>query len=554
MPNSVDSRDPHLAAFSEAVDDCLELYRSSAEAWNRSLAARGVKREESATRSVMEDLARGLLVKIFLTIMQADRRFCAAERRLAQVLIEKLWGRHFADDEIGAVMRDLVPMADKFDWYRLLRPFEEVLELHERVGEVETVAMRVANLVAKADGRLAPEEAVQLKGLLAEIHRHLLPVPIEHVEASAGMPVGEPIESGRLSELAPVTVVTPSDTKQSSAAAATPPTKEERLKAALQSLEELIGLGSVKGEVRELIRFLQVQQHREAAGLPRTAVSLHTVFTGNPGTGKTSVARILGEVFGALGIVKRGHLVEADRSALVAGYVGQTAERTNKIIDKALDGVLFIDEAYALVSEEGDDPYGHEAVQILLKRMEDERARLIVVLAGYPAEMQGLLESNPGLTSRFNRTLQFPDYGVVELCRIFENLCEKNHYVLPAETRARLILGFRYLLEHRDEHFGNGRLVRNVFEMAIRRLADRIADIAPLTKELLTRLEPADIALAGVPESAINAEAASQLQLAVTCTGCGKPSRIRAQHLGRRVKCRKCGTSFDAEWGEPASG
>lgn len=551
MPHSVDSRDPHLAAFSEAVDDCLQLYRSSAEAWNRSLAARGIRRDDAATRSVMEDLGRALLVKIFLAIMQADRKFCGAERQLAQLLLEKLWGRHFADDEIGAVMRELVPMADKFDWYRLLRPFEEVLELHERVGEVETVVMRFANLVAKADGTLAPEEAVQLKGLLAEIHRHLLPVPIEHVEPPPGVPVGVPIEPGEFDEFVPVKAVSAGAEKDSTAAASPELSQEDRLQAALKSLDELIGLASIKAEVRELTRFLQVQQHREEAGLPRTQVSLHTVFTGNPGTGKTSVARILGEVFGALGVVKRGHLVEADRSALVAGYVGQTAERTNKIIDKALDGVLFIDEAYALVSEEGDDPYGHEAVQILLKRMEDERARLIVILAGYPAEMQRLLESNPGLSSRFNRTLTFPDYGVVELCRIFESLCEKNHYELPAETRARLILGFRYLLEHRDEHFGNGRLVRNVFEQGIRRLADRIADIAPLTKELLTRLEPADIALAGVPEAAINGEAIGKLRLSVKCAGCGNESNLKPAHLGRRVQCKKCQVKFTAEWGEP---
>jgi hypothetical protein len=484
--------------------------------------------------------------------MQADHRFCAAERRLAQVLIEKLWGRHFAEDEIGAVMRELVPMADKFDWYRLLRPFEEVLELHERVGEVETVVMRVANLVAKADGTLAAEEAVQLKGLLAEIRRHLLPVPIENSETPTEVPRGVPVDSGELDKLVPVTVVSAGGGKQL-AETMTQPTKEERLKAALKALDELIGLGSVKAEVRELTRFLQVQKHREEAGLPRTQVSVHTVFTGNPGTGKTSVARILGEVFGALGVVKRGHLVEADRSALVAGYVGQTAERTNKVIDKALDGVLFIDEAYALVSEEGDDPYGHEAVQILLKRMEDERARLIVILAGYPAEMQRLLESNPGLSSRFNRTLSFPDYGVVDLCRIFESLCEKNHYVLPAETRARLILGFQYLLLRRDEHFGNGRLVRNIFEQGIRRLANRIADIAPLTKDLLTRLEPVDIALVGVPETLLSGEATEKLRLTVKCAGCGNESNLQPAHLGRRVQCKKCHVKFTAEWGEPSS-
>ena len=294
-----------------------------------------------------------------------------------------------------------------------------------------------------------------------------------------------------------------------------------------------------------------MQKRREQAGLPRTQVSLHTVFAGNPGTGKTSVARVLGEVFGALGLVRGGHLVEADRAALVAGYAGQTAERTNKVVDKALDGVLFIDEAYSLVSDQGDDPFGHEALQILLKRMEDDRDRLVVVLAGYPDEMDRLLGSNPGLSSRFQRTFDFPDFTVVELCRIFQALCEKNHYVLPGETRARLLLGFRQALAARDEHFGNGRLVRNVFEQAIRRLANRVADIVPLTRELLTQLEPDDVVLGDVSEAAVDADAAGALYVKVLCPGCQHASKLRATQLGRRAQCKKCQMHFTADWGEP---
>ena len=554
MPNPVPvQRDSHVAAFSQTIDECLELYRSSADAWNQGLPADVPAQTTAATVRLMEDLSRGLLIKVFLTIVRADGRFSSQERELAQVLIAKLWGRKFPADEVGAVLQGLLPMADKFDWYRLLRPFEEVPALCDRVGEVETIVMRFGNLVAKADDHVAPEEAIQLKGLLAEIHRHLRPIPID----AASGPVAASVEVaplGALDELPPVAIDAGSATAESPAARpveARPRTNEERLQVALRSLDELVGLEAIKTEVRELTRFLQVQQHREQAGLPRTQVSLHSVFTGNPGTGKTCVARILGEVFGALGIVTRGHLVEADRSALVAGYMGQTAQRTNSLVDKALDGVLFIDEAYSLINEEGDDPYGHEAVQILLKRMEDDRSRLIVILAGYPAPMQRLLAANPGLGSRFNRTFSFADFSVVELCQIFGALCEKNHYLLPPETRARLILGFEYQLEHRDEHFGNGRLVRNLFEHAIRRLANRVADVAPLTKDLLTRLEPGDLAFLHVPESAIDGAAARRLRLRVVCTGCGQASRMQAAHLGCRVQCKKCQVKFTADWGTP---
>jgi tellurite resistance protein len=557
MPNSADfgdALDTHIDALNQTVDDCLALYRSSADAWSRSLPSHTANSAREATLSLMDDLARGLMIKIFLAIVQADGRFSAQERQLAQVLIFKLWGRTFMLDEIGTVLHDLIPMADKFSWYQLVRPFEEVHVLRDRIGELETIVVRFGNLIAKSDGTIAPEEAVQLKGLLAEINRHLRPMPLasddvpltamsgcqEIRQALNAIPTVESGSGKSDREIAAATL-----------AAARPPTGEQRLQVALQSLEDLIGLRAIKNEVRELTRFLRVQQQREQAGLPRTQVSLHTVFAGNPGTGKTSVARVLGEIFGALGIVKQGHLIEADRSGLVAGYAGQTAERTNKIIDKALDGVLFIDEAYSLISDQGDDPFGHEALQILLKRMEDNRDRLVVVLAGYPQEMERLLATNPGLASRFQRTFHFPDYTIVELCRIMQSLCDNNRYVLPPETRARLILGFGYLLELRDEHFGNGRLVRNVFEQAIRRLGNRVADIAPLTKDLLTRLDPSDIVLPDVPESAVGTEATRDLTVNIVCAGCRHTSKLKATYLGRRVQCNKCQLHFTADWGEP---
>jgi hypothetical protein len=557
MPNSAHSGetfDTHLDVFSQAVDDCLELYRSSADSWNDRRPDGTLAPVVAATQALMADLARGLMVKIFLTIVQADRRFSLQERQLGQVLLDKAWGRRLMLDEVGMALHEMMPLADKFDWYSLIRPFDEVPALRERVSEVETIVMRLGNLVAKADGTFEPREAMQLKGMLLEIQRHLRPVAVEHDDAEqAAAPECAAIrrEMDEVPSLAGESH--PQVARAVSAPGQSPgkPAPEERMQTAMKSLDELIGLDSIKREVRELTRFLRVQLQREQNGLPRTQVSLHTVFVGNPGTGKTSVARILGELFGALGLVAQGHLVEADRSTLVAGYMGQTADRTHKLVDRALDGVLFIDEAYSLVSAEGDDPYGHEALQILLKRMEDNRDRLVVVLAGYPEEMERLLAANPGLGSRFQRTLVFPDYSVVELCRIFESLCDKNHYVLPAETRARLLLAFDYLCQRRDEHFGNARLVRNAFEQAIRRLADRVADVLPLTKELLTRLEPSDIVLSDVPESVTAPQAGYDFYVSVVCGGCQQASKLQAMHLGRRVQCKKCKIRFTADWGAP---
>jgi len=280
-------------------------------------------------------------------------------------------------------------------------------------------------------------------------------------------------------------------------------------------------------------------------------MSLHLVFGGNPGTGKTTVARIVGQIYGAMGILSKGHLVKTDRSGLVAEYAGQTGPRTNKKIDEALDGVLFIDEAYSLVSETGDDPYRREAVQTLLKRMEDDRARLVVILAGYPHEMDGLLRTNPGLSSRFNTKFTFEDYSPEDLGRIFGKLCEQNHYQVPTATKLRLLRGFDWLYDQRDEHFGNGRLVRNAFENAIRRLANRVAGVVPLTNELLMTLQADDIQFEDFPADFWQQHEETKLEMRVTCPDCGDVNSISANYLDRRLRCHGCDHRFVPAWGAP---
>ena len=223
-----------------------------------------------------------------------------------------------------------------------------------------------------------------------------------------------------------------------------------------EKLKSLIGLNSVKEEVTSLTNFIKLNQKRLEQGLPVTKISFHCVFTGNPGTGKTTVARLLAGIFKELGVLQKGQLVETDRAGLVAEYIGQTAVKTNKIIDSALDGVLFIDEAYTLAQGGGQD-YGHEAIATLLKRMEDHRDRLVVILAGYENEMKMFIDSNPGLKSRFNRYINFPDYSAEELMDIFEMYLQKQQYELSLDAKEFAKMFLSHVFSQKQIDFGNAR-------------------------------------------------------------------------------------------------
>ena len=259
-------------------------------------------------------------------------------------------------------------------------------------------------------------------------------------------------------------------------------TLNRNIKPKTSALRALIGLESVKEEIETLTNFIKIQREREAKGLKKSLVSYHCVFTGNPGTGKTTVARIVADIYKSLGILKKGHLVETDRSGLVAEYVGQTAVKTNKIIDDALDGVLFIDEAYSLISKSEND-YGKEAIATLLKRMEDDRERLVVILAGYTAEMQNFIDSNPGLQSRFNRYIEFPDYSAEELFKVFELRLREDDYIVTNDAKNILQEYLKNKVANKDKYFGNARFARNLFDKTIEKQANRLAKEAHLTKE-----------------------------------------------------------------------
>ena len=322
-----------------------------------------------------------------------------------------------------------------------------------------------ANLVIKSDGRITPAEELALLEL-----KHAL------------YPQGAPASSDG-------TTPTPDQIAPPAEEELPPPRPLEEL---LKELDGLVGLERVKADVRQLINFIRVQKMRTEKKLKSLPVSRHLVFYGNPGTGKTTVARLLAQIYRTLEVLRRGHLVETDRAGLVAGYVGQTAIKTREAVTRSLGGMLFVDEAYAL-SSGGDNDFGREAVEMLLKMMEDHRDDLVVVVAGYTGNMQEFLDSNPGLRSRFNRHLQFDDYDTAQLVKIFEVFCGKAEFKLTPDGARELAARFDTLILLRDETFGNARTARNIFEATISKQANRIVSLTAIDEQVLTTLEAADI-------------------------------------------------------------
>ena len=345
---------------------------------------------------------------------------------------------------------------DRFVIEDCLKDFDS--QLH---NQYVVLLYRFASLIAKADKKISEEESDWLNKIMA------LKVP----ECED--------------------VITPMDLTEEPEIKKKTSARRPRSNAA-KELENLIGLTSVKSEITSLTNYIKVQKMREEKGMKVTPVSLHCVFTGNPGTGKTTVARIVSEIYKELGLLKKGHLVETDRSGLVAEFVGQTAVKTNKIIDSALDGILFIDEAYSLV-DGGNSDYGKEAIATLLKRMEDERDRLVVILAGYTDDMKRFIDSNPGLQSRFNRYIEFPDYSADELYQIFCSSAKKYEYTLADEAQAALKEIFESAVTNKDKNFGNGRFVRNLFEKVVEHQANRLSAEADVSAETLATIKSADI-------------------------------------------------------------
>ncbi len=275
-----------------------------------------------------------------------------------------------------------------------------------------------------------------------------------------------------------------------------PEQEKERVGNLEKKLEEfnaMIGLEAVKKEVNSLVNLIRIQKMREANGMKNAAITKHMVFSGNPGTGKTTVARILSEIYKDLGVLSKGHLVEVDRSGLVKGYMGQTAPAVTEVVEEAMGGILFIDEAYTLTVNKADGDFGQEAVDTLLKAMEDHRDELIVIVAGYPDLMQSFLDSNPGLKSRFNKFVFFEDYTPEEQLFIFEGMCEQQEYTLSEEAKSHAKAHFEEVMKQLPDNFANARDVRNYLEKAISNQATRLISSPMPTKEQLQTIEKEDL-------------------------------------------------------------
>ncbi len=372
-------------------------------------------------------------------------------------------------------------------------------------------AMRIAHTVCALDSRPSDDELRAVDGFRALLVNTMTNRGVSRPAISGNVPgFGPPPPSGSTPTWATPTQINtnlpPSatgaagpvatDTAQPGAVPVDPPLPPpEPLEDLLAELDALVGLTGVKGEVRLVTNLLQVQQLRQERGLPVVDSSRHLVFTGNPGTGKTTVGRLLARIYRTLGVVEKGHLVETDRAGLVAGYVGQTAIKVTEVFDRARGGLLLIDEAYAL-ARGGEKDFGMEAIDTIVKLIEDRRDDTVVIVAGYPAEMADFVNTNPGLRSRFPKTIHFEDYSNDELVSIFTKQCDKAKFSLSDETKSAVNAWFG--AQARTQGFGNGRLARNLFEssvahQAMRLMKDRAKDAPALTDENLLALLPEDI-------------------------------------------------------------
>jgi Holliday junction resolvasome RuvABC ATP-dependent DNA helicase subunit/uncharacterized tellurite resistance protein B-like protein len=458
-------------ARQQYVDTKLALFKSFNEAENLS-------DELASLRDAIVTNFDPLMERILCEIASADGPINALETEVLNILLGKQTPQAYYNELLKQPIEATKAFATAIDFAIQVGGIEKGEEYDPANDPIVACFETLGHAVVSADGKSSPHELRCLSKYTAIVHSKT--AELARRILGAGMAADSSGQS--------IDEKTKVDT---SSKAKEPPSTTERC---LEQLHSLVGLASVKGEVETLTNLARVFKLRKENGLPTPDVSFHMVFSGNPGTGKTVVARIIAQIYGCLGLLSKGHVVEVDRSGLVANYVGQTATKTKKVIEQAKGGVLFIDEAYSLVKDNsGSTDFGQEAIEILLKSMEDYRDDLVVIAAGYPDRMASFLSSNPGLRSRFPRMIEFPDYSPEELVDIFQREATSNGYVLDPNAQNTIREEIKRRWEQRGADYANARDVRNLFERVIAKQADRVSQSKRITKQSLTTLCEVDI-------------------------------------------------------------
>jgi hypothetical protein len=416
--------------------------------------------------------------EIFNRAFDLDDDAALSDQELTTIRQDAIAQRAHLESQLETVLQTFMPLSNrslKYDEYKASE--DQILKFVETFGKA----------VTSVDLRVSEHEARRMARLTAAVRA--IAARLQAQQSQALNLVNE--DSDDAQPNVDVTIPSPDDTPPPSIELVRT-TSPEALRVSLAQLHELIGLSGVKHEIETLTNLAKVIMMRREHGMPVPAIGLHTVFSGNPGTGKTTVARILADIYFNLGLLSKGHLVEVDRAGLVANYVGQTATKTATVIGKAMGGVLFIDEAYAL-SQGTDNDFGQEAIDTLLKLMEDHRDDLLVIVAGYQTPMEAFLNSNPGLRSRFQRYIVFENYTPDELARIFDLQARKLSYVLDDEARAAVAVELSRRLAANPSTFANGREARNFFERCVAMQANRVCADPDISKETLSRITSADV-------------------------------------------------------------
>lgn len=521
-----------LVELRQAMQECRDLYLSCAAPGFQSAASRQL--------TITQDrLHRGLLAKIYGSIAEADGRWTYEEQRCAAALLDHV-GVSRPPDQLEQTARRVARQAAKLAWSRLLEPFREMPLLRGRRGDLETLVVRIANLIAKADGFVAPAETAALHAIQAELR---LPPPSTAASSAPAAGSTRSAEAEFEADLPWVGAVAPRRKKSTKADAG------RRRQEGLHKLDTLVGLREVKREIRELADWAFLQNQRRQAGLTYEPTDLRFIFLGRPGTGKSLTAWVMSEVLAASGALRSGQLVEVDGFDLVSRQPKDAGNVVKEKLREAIGGTLLVDHAGALLSAGEASAAGTRG--ILYQNLVAHAGRLAVVLADPSDRLLALLDRHVEWRPLFRRHWQFANYHASELGRIFQFHCDRSHYQVTRAAQIKLLLGFDWQLRQNAEPFGYGHGVLRVFERAVQQLAGRIAGMSPLTKELLTTFHAPDITVAGVPEGVFGNLADPRRMFTIPCPGCDSVHVVGPEFLGIRVECNRCQHRFVCAWGEP---